>query len=144
MLKRVSWNFLDLEKKALNCVPEFVLVLPVILHPGFSNWSSCWGVFFKEKLVTSDRSGSAWVCCLGARSWCIFFRLGSSDCNVLNAPLCSKLRPCSGEILLLVLPLKPSFSPVLTSSSPFLHEEMQLFSLHLLVHIWRQQHVAVL
>lgn len=59
-------------KKALNHVPAFVLVLPAILHPGFSNWSSSWGVFFKEKLITSDRSGSGGLCCLGPRCWCIF------------------------------------------------------------------------
>lgn len=72
------------------------------------------------------------------------FRLGLSECNVLNAPLCSKLSPCSGEILLPFLLLELSFAPVLTSSSPFLHQEMQLFSFHLLVHISCQQHVVVL
>lgn len=40
---RASWNFLHSEKKkALNHVPEFVLVLTGILHPGFGHW----GVFF--------------------------------------------------------------------------------------------------
>lgn len=32
MLKRVRRNFLELEEKALNCLTEYVLVLPVILH----------------------------------------------------------------------------------------------------------------
>lgn len=42
---RARWNFLHPEKKkkkALNHVPEFVLVLTGILHPGFGHW----GVFF--------------------------------------------------------------------------------------------------
>lgn len=67
---RVSWNFLDPEKKALNHVPEFALVLTVILHPGFSHW----GVFLRRSwLFMMGLAVLPWaetlVCILGLSSW---------------------------------------------------------------------------
>lgn len=85
---------------------------------------------------------------MGTLSWTeilvYIFRLGSSECNVLNSPLCFKLSPCSGKILLPVLRLEPSFLPVFTSSGSFPHPEMQLLSLRPPVHIWCQQRAVVL
>lgn len=43
-------------KRAFSHGPEPGAALPVILLPGFSNWSSSGGVLFKEKLGTRDRS----------------------------------------------------------------------------------------
>lgn len=113
MLKRVRRNFLELEEKALNCLTEFVLVLPVILHLA---------------LVTGVPVGV----CFWRRRWLLVIVLAQDGYAVLDQDVgvyfqiglirveCAELTPLFQKISMLWRNSFAIFEPVFFLSSDFL------------------------
>lgn len=139
MLKRVRRNFLELEEKALNCLTEFVLVLPVILHLALVTGVPVGVCFWRRWLLVIVLAQYEYA--VLDQDVSVYFQIG------LIRVECAELTPLFQKISMLwrnsFAIFEPVFSSVLTSSRPFLHQEWQLLSLHLPVQIWCQQHVVV-